>query len=250
MEGLPTTVVDAQRTALRADPGRPLVTFYDARIGERVELSVATADNWVNKLVNLFSDELGLQPGDEVAVELPASWQAVVVVLAAWSAGLVVSVQDGATPALRVVGPAALAGHLRAAEPVLACSLRPLGARFDRPLPPGWLDFAVEVPGQPDLILAPVAVSASDEAVRTAEGASSHGQLVDTANGRALEMGLHRGGRLLTDVSPASEVGLISCVTAPLVTDSSLVLLIGAGDAARARIEAQERVTCLLWSAG
>ena len=35
--------------ALRADPGRPLITFYDDATGERVELSVATFGNWVAK---------------------------------------------------------------------------------------------------------------------------------------------------------------------------------------------------------
>ena len=34
---------------LRADAGRPLVTFYDDATGERVELSVATYANWVAK---------------------------------------------------------------------------------------------------------------------------------------------------------------------------------------------------------
>ena len=43
------TPADLLRSALAADPGRPLVTFYDDATGERVELSVATFANWVAK---------------------------------------------------------------------------------------------------------------------------------------------------------------------------------------------------------
>ncbi len=250
MNFMPTTAVSALATALRADPGRPLVTFYDSNSGERVELSVATADNWVCKLVNLFSGDLGMEPGDDVVVNLPASWQAGVVVLAAWSAGLVVSTRQGTTPALRVVGSAALQEHPGAADHVLACSLRSLGGAFASPLPNGWFDFAVEVPGQADVVLAPVAVSATDEAVQTQSGSWSHAELVDVASTRACDIGLEEGGRLLTDINPVSELGLATCVAAPLVTGSSVVLLANPTDVDRARIARQERVTCVCWSAG
>lgn len=243
------TTVAALATAHRTDPSRPLVTFYDSASGERVELSVATFDNWVNKLANLFSMELGLASGDDIVVDLPLSWQSSVVIVGAWSAGLVVSLRDQMSAALRVVGPAAAQAPVPA-DHVLACSLRPLGGRFDRPLPSGWLDFAAEVPGQADVMLAPVAVSATDEAVRTITGSWSHADLVERALARAQLIGLSPGGRLLTDINPAIDIGLSTCVAAPLVTGSSVVLLANGADPDRDRIAGQERVTCVCWSAG
>lgn len=255
---LPPTLIAALAAAHSADPTRPLVTYYDANSAERIELSLATFDNWVSKLVNLYAVELGLEPGDEVVVDLPISWQASVIVAAAWSAGLVVSLQNDTVPALRVVGPAATTeGLAEAAEQdpgqaaqVLACSLGPLGGRFTSPLPTGWLDFAVEVPGQADVILAPVRVSAADPAVRTLTTTWTHGELVGRAATRAREIGLEAGGRLLIDFSQASEVGLLTGLAAPLVTGSSVVLLANARDADWLHIAEQERVTCKRSAAG
>ncbi|NEB75744.1 TIGR03089 family protein, partial [Streptomyces sp. SID14478] len=58
------------QAALAADPGRPLVTFYDDATGERVELSVATFANWVAKTANLLQGDLNAEPGDRVALLL------------------------------------------------------------------------------------------------------------------------------------------------------------------------------------
>src|SRR5690606_33707705 len=56
------TPADLLSSALAADPGRPLVTFYDDATGERVELSVATFAYWVAKTANLLQDELSAEP--------------------------------------------------------------------------------------------------------------------------------------------------------------------------------------------
>ena len=56
----PTHLLDA---ALRRDPARPLITFYDDATDERTELSVTTFANWVAKTANLARDDLGLEPG-------------------------------------------------------------------------------------------------------------------------------------------------------------------------------------------
>ena len=249
MVNSPTTAVDALARAVKSDPGRPLVTFYDSGSGERVEMSVGTVDNWVCKLVNLFSVELALEPGDDVVVDLPTSWQSSVVLLAAWSAGLVVSLRTGGAPALRLVGPSALRQPVEASS-VVACSLLPLGGPFTSPLPSGWLDFALEVPGQADVVLAPVAVSPTDEAVRTSSGNWSHAELYEQGTRRAHDIGLQTGGRLLTDLNPASADGLVTCVAAPLVMSSSVVLAVNANAVDRARIAEQERATCAHWRAG
>jgi len=80
--------------AVAADPGRPLLTYYDDATGERTELSGTTLDNWVAKTANLLVDGCGLGPGDRAAVLLPAHWQTAAVLLGAWAAGVEVVAAD------------------------------------------------------------------------------------------------------------------------------------------------------------
>ena len=70
---------------LRADAGRPLVTFYDDATGERVELSVATYANWVAKTASLLVEELDLTRGDRIRLDLPTHWLGPVFLGAAWT---------------------------------------------------------------------------------------------------------------------------------------------------------------------
>ncbi|HZD72980.1 MAG TPA: TIGR03089 family protein, partial [Actinomycetota bacterium] len=67
---------------------RPLVTWYHAALGQRVELSLRTFGNWVAKTANLLVDELGLEPGDRAGVLLPSHWLGPVVLAACWRAGV------------------------------------------------------------------------------------------------------------------------------------------------------------------
>ena len=122
---------------LRRDPGRPLVTFYDDESGERVELSVTTYANWVAKAGSLLVDELDLERGDRLRIDLPPHWLTPVFLGAAWSAGLVVADTDD--PTAVVCGPDRLDrwGAEAGERVVLACSLLPLGVRFAEPVPPG-----------------------------------------------------------------------------------------------------------------
>jgi uncharacterized protein (TIGR03089 family) len=143
------------RAASAGDPARPRLTWYDDATGERVELSGATLLNWVAKTAHLLSGELGTQPGDRVAVDLPRHWTAAVCWLAADAVGArltpVASHPESPQEAgqVAVVGPAGLPGPAGADE-VVAVSLRPMGAAFDDPLPPLVHDFSVEVRTQPD----------------------------------------------------------------------------------------------------
>lgn len=81
------TPADLLTSALRRDPARPLLTWYDDATGERIELSVATAANWAAKTANLLIEEdisaVRLEPADH--------WLAVVVALGAWTAGVAVA---------------------------------------------------------------------------------------------------------------------------------------------------------------
>ncbi len=242
-------MVAALAEALVADPGRPLVTFYDGATGERVELSVKTFDNWVSKIANLFSDDLMLEPGDALCVDLPTHWQSTVTMLAAWTAGLTVLLTGAPsrTVAASVVGPARRTDPASVAGQPIACSLRPLGGPFLDDLPEGWLDFGREVPSQPDVLLTPSFIRPEDVAVVCDAGSLTHRRLVDRALDAASEFGLADGGRLVTDADPTLVAGLVGGLVAPIITRSSVVLLTNGDDAQRAEIADQERVTAAFW---
>ena len=235
MAGPPGTFADLLRARLAVDPGRPLVTFYDHRTGERTELSVATYANWVAKAAGLLVDEGGLERGHRLRVDLPTHWLGAVFLGAAWTAGLVVS--EGPTPDGVVCGPESLAGWAAAAGdiPVLACSLRPLGVRFAEALPAGVHDVGVEVWSQPDLFVPPDPPRADDPALAGAAGTTADGREAAAVAGprvlsqrdlvaRAAGSGvLERGGRLLTTRNPAG-AGALELVAA-LAREGSLVLV-------------------------
>src|SRR3954447_5135095 len=81
------TVAGLLADALRRDPAGPFLTFYDDATGERIELSLTSVDNWVAKTANLLVDELDLEPGEPVVVDLPPHWQSAVIRLAIGVAG-------------------------------------------------------------------------------------------------------------------------------------------------------------------
>ena len=153
-----TTFPAALATLLRADAGRPLVTFYDDATGERIELSVATYANWVAKTAGLAQDELDAERGGLVLVDLPTHWLGAVWLGAAWSLGLAVTddpaLADDAD--LVVCGPDGVPTYAAHADrvPVVALSLRPLGGRFTEELPPGVTDYGAVVLAQPDAFTA------------------------------------------------------------------------------------------------
>lgn len=132
------------RQALLTDPGRPLLTMYDDQPvagSERVELSVTTFENWVAKTANFLLDELLLEPGEPVAVPLPAHWQTGVIEVAVLAAG-----------GRLTAGPARITCWLEgtalpqddAIEEIVGLALRPMGLGL-RSAPAGVVDYAVEV---------------------------------------------------------------------------------------------------------
>ncbi|KQZ75238.1 TIGR03089 family protein [Nocardioides sp. Root151] len=198
---------------LRADPGRPLVTFYDDATGERVELSVATYANWVAKTSSLFVEEFDLERGDTVLVDLPTHWLAPVFVGAAWNAGLVVSFDPEQPADLTVCGPDGLERYADSGT-VLASALLPLGVRFRDPLPEGVHDFGAEVWSQPDSFIPWDPPTPDDPAL-----AGRTQQDVLTPAGDEVPDYV-AGGRLLTTANPASPRGLAGLL-APLVSGGS-----------------------------
>jgi uncharacterized protein (TIGR03089 family) len=214
----PTTFSAVLAERLRRDPGQPLVTYYDHATGERVELSVTTWANWVAKAGSLLVDELDLERGDRIRIDLPPHWLGTVFLGAAWSAGLVVTDQDDVAAA--VCGPDTLEqwGPRAAEVVVLACSLRPLGVRFAEPLPAGVHDVGVEIWSQPDAFTPWDPPGPEDPAVEIAGRELTQGELWREAAAGTIV----GGGRLLSIADPVTEVATFS---EPLTQGGSLVLV-------------------------
>ncbi|MFD9428164.1 MULTISPECIES: TIGR03089 family protein [unclassified Streptomyces] len=240
------TPADLLRSALASDPARPLVTFYDDATGERVELSVATFANWVAKTANLLQGDLAAEPGDRLALLLPAHWQSAVWLLACSSVGVVADVQgDPASADLVVSGPDTLERARACRGERVALALRPLGGRFPQP-PEGFMDYAVEVPAQGDRF-APFAPVDPDAPALAVGGVELTGaQLVAKAREDAAALGLAPGSRLLTGHTYDSWEGLGAGLFAPLAAGGSVVLCRHLGqlgeDGLAKRVES-ERVT-------
>lgn len=117
-----------------ADGTSPLITMYDDATGERVELSAVSFANWVAKTANLLVDDLDVEPGDTVTLDLPAHWQSFVLGFAVCAAGGVI----GAGGRIRAV----LEGASADAD-TLVLSLRPMGAGLAAP--GTGVDYAGEV---------------------------------------------------------------------------------------------------------
>ncbi|MEU9702300.1 TIGR03089 family protein [Streptomyces sp. NPDC047981] len=218
------TPADLLRSALAADPARPLVTFYDDATGERVELSVATFANWVAKTANLLQGELSASPGDRLALLLPAHWQTAVWLLACSSVGVVAEI--GGEPAdadYVVAGPGAFDAGLACSGDRIALSLAPLGRRFPTP-PAGYADYAVEVPSQGDRFAPFVPVDADDPALLVDGTELTGAQLVDRARADAEALGLAPGARLLSGRAYDGWDGLSAGLYAPLAAGASVVL--------------------------
>lgn len=226
-----TTFAAVLSARLRDDPGQPLVTFYDDATGERVELSVTTYANWVAKAASLLVEELDLERGDTLRLDLPAHWLGPVFLGAAWTAGLAVT--DADDPDVVVCGPDEL--HQWAARahdlPVLACSLLPMGVRFAEPVPPGVHDVGVEIWSQPDSFIPWDPTTPDDVATAFGGVAVSQQELWSAAAAGTL---VPSGGRLLSVANPASPPG-IATFAEPLEKSGSLILVT---HAERERLEA------------
>ncbi|MGW7361720.1 TIGR03089 family protein [Streptomyces sp. NPDC054802] len=240
------TPADLLRSALAADPARPLVTFYDDATGERVELSVATFANWVAKTANLLQGDLAAGPGDRLALLLPAHWQSAVWLLACSSVGVVADVGgDAARADVVVAGPGQFDAGLACGGERIALSLAPMGRRFPTP-PAGYADYAVEVPGQGDRFAPYAPVDPDEPALVVGDLELTGAELVERARADADRLGLGPGSRLLSGKSYDSWDGLSAGLFAPLASGGSVVLCRNLGelseDGLAKRVES-ERVT-------
>ena len=225
----------AQR--LQSDPGQPFLTAYDESTGERTELSVTTYANWVSKTANLLTDELGLEAGDTVLLDLPPHWLVPVFLGAAWSAGLSMTETRQARHDVAVCGPDTVGEH-GDADHVVACSLLPFAVRFADPLPGQALDFGLLWPGQSDVFIGVTPPSPDTVAWISAERPRTQSDLLEEAAATVHQT----GARLLTDLHPAAGTG-VPAFLAPMVHSGSIVLLRHPGEATWPARREDERAT-------
>lgn len=247
MNATDRTPADLLRSALAADPARPLVTFYDDATGERIELSVATFANWVAKTANLLQNELSAEPGERVALLLPAHWQTAVWLLACSSVGVVADVGGDPGAADHVVaGPGEFEAGLACSGDRVALSLAPLGRRFPTP-PAGYADYAVEVPTQGDRFQAYAPVDPEVAALIVAGAEFTSAEVVERARADATALGLTGpGSRILSALPYDTWEGLSAGLYSALATGGSVVLcrhLDQLGEDALAKRIESERVT-------
>ncbi|GAA3945780.1 TIGR03089 family protein [Actinomadura viridis] len=228
---------DLLRRRVADDPSRPLVTFYDDRSGERVELSARTFDNWVAKTANLLVDGLAAEPGGRVVLALPPHWQSAVWLMACWSAGLVAVPLDPAGipagtepidasgPYLLVAAEEVLGSVLtdRNAEEIVGLSLHALGGPLTD-CPAGVVDYAVEVRSYGDRFVAGPEVTPEMPALTVTKNTLSGARLVREAIGATEKWGLDAHDRVLVDMSFTTLDGVLAGLLAPLASGASVII--------------------------
>lgn len=77
------------------DPASPRLTVYDETAGTRMEFSGVTLENWANKIANMLVEEFEFDDPDDtpaILMDLPVSWQAAVLPIGIYNAGLTFTV--------------------------------------------------------------------------------------------------------------------------------------------------------------
>ena len=149
--------------SLTARGAQPSLTWYGEQ--GRMELSGKVAANHLAKIAGYLSDELWLDPGAGIELDLPTHWKQVLWGLGAMLAGLDVRVSaaktamnivasDEPTDAIITSSPQLHHPDTSAVESIAALDLGPLALRWmGTPLPPGIYDASAEVMGQPDSLM-------------------------------------------------------------------------------------------------
>lgn len=207
------------------------MTYVDATTGERTELSTTSVANAAAKIANALRDELDLDTGATVRMDLPLHWQRSTWCAGVLTAGCVMRTRDDEFGDIVVTTAArATAGPV----PVLAVSLHPFGLPIEEPLPYGCSDATILVRQQPDAYLGEPPQGTwsawSDPALTQSE-------LIDAGRDLAERVGLARDGRLL--VTTDSTDGWLACLAAPLAVGASVVLV---GTAAASGVDGRTRV--------
>jgi len=223
---------DLLAQALRHDAGRPFVTFYDLELGGRVELSVATFENWTVKTANLLAEECDVGAGDVVSIVLPAHWLGLVAVQAVWTLGGRVALHPAEGAAAHLVADGEPPAAPEPAPSLVVVGTRPLGGPA-RSVPAGATDLGRDALTYPDVLVGPTAPS--DDPLLSADGDA----LAGPAASRTLVTGTRVDQRVVRQA-----------LVQPLVRDGSVVLVRPGGSDADPRrldsIAATERALPLV----
>jgi uncharacterized protein (TIGR03089 family) len=240
-EPMNETIPQALSAAVAQDPTTPLVTFYDDASGDRTELSGATVDNWVAKTANLLVDGAGLGSGDTAAVLLPPHWQTAAILLGTWAAGLAAD-SGAASQSVDALFTTPDRIEVAAAWPAVdryATGLLPLAAPL-REVPPGYVDYVVEVRAFGDRYVPVQPVIGSDAAIDS----RTHAEVCRSAVARAADLGIGPGDRVLVDARAYPDPA--DWLLAPLVAGASLVLCANFDTGRRRSRTEAEKVTVTL----
>lgn len=139
---------------LSTDPASPRLTVYDESAGTRMEFSGVTLDNWANKIANMLVEEFELDDpavAPSIVVDLPLSWQAAVLPIGIYNAGLTFNTKEpadnGNDPQLVFTSVDGVGNWPRSTD-VVAVSDDPFGRGVTETggtLPPGVVDFGPTV---------------------------------------------------------------------------------------------------------
>ncbi|MGN6303149.1 MAG: TIGR03089 family protein [Angustibacter sp.] len=232
----PTDVLTAIQ---RSDPTRPRLTWYDdaegPTRGERIELSGRVVANWVAKAANLLVDELDVERGDVVVLDLPAHWRAVYWALAAWRVGAVLSLEPDSR-AVVVVTDRPQDTAVAPGSRVVAVSLPALARGWTGRALDGAVDESADLLTQPDVFEPFDEPDADDEALLAGGEPLSGEALGARCSRRAAEAGWEQAARVALVPPPGTRVGadggaLLVDVLAAWSVDGSVVL-VRDGDAA------------------
>lgn len=139
---------------------RPALAWYGE--ASRIELSGHVLANWVIKSIGHLHDEIALEAGELVVVDMPPHWKRLALALAAWSLGGELTVlergleRDDEAPLPTGPAPRVLITDRPAspladdADEVLAVEAVSLAPRYSGDLPPLVHDWLSEVRGSSD----------------------------------------------------------------------------------------------------
>jgi len=237
------TRADTPYAALRGirDTAAPFLTWYDDRTGARIELSMASLANAIAKAAGLLRDELDIEPGDCVHLDLPVHWQRAVWLGACWTVRAAAGIGVGPVPGAR-----AAVTH----RPDWITAQSPGGAPevCEVSLAPLWLPAR----DQPDVFVPVTEQQPDDPAIALSDGGRlTASEVMHRARDLAAGWGLEPGGRLLavdplaTSVWPGAEdaTGWLACLAVPLAVGGSVVLVSAEDRRLRDRRFADEHAT-------
>lgn len=206
------------------DPGRPRITVYDdtdgPTRGERVELSARVLANWVAKAANLLQDELDVEPGSVVRIDLPPHWRTAYWALAAWTLGACVDLPGApARPADVLVTDDPGRDADVDADRVVVVTLAALARSATVEIPSGAVDEAREIANHGDVVVPDDEPDPSDDALCTTDGPTSYDDLVPTTGA---------GGRVHTSTDDTAH--FLTLALDAWAGDGSVVLTRGTPD--------------------